>query len=178
LETQEWEQLIELLEANQARVPRRQDYWQRLQTALGRVGASLGDHNDPLYIQVVSALPDYTGYSKAMIRFTLNALELSSLSDLPQALEIAPTRGAAREWALMPGLPDRICFYLHNTMAAWASRLPGSERRPLYQPPESPDFIAGFCIGNVPGTSLRIALLAGAVALEGGPPPSLGSQLA
>ena len=171
LEPREWERLLDLLEANREHVPRGEDFWKRLQTALALVGKHLSDPDDPLYVQALSALPGYTGYSETMIRFTLNALDLISLSDMPHAFKITPTWRAALEWMPMPGLPGRLRFYPRTTLAAWASRLPGGDRRQLFDPPEPPVYLAGFGAGNVPGTALLIALLAGAVTLEGGPPP-------
>jgi hypothetical protein len=143
-----------------------------MQAALGSVGKRLSNQSDPIHMQAMTTLPGYTGYSEAMIGFTLNALEMISLSDIPSAFEVSPTWHGARAWETMPNLRGYLRFYPKGAWDNFASRLPGTKGRPLFDSQKPPDFVTGFGAGNVPGTALLIAFLAQATTLAGGAPPA------
>jgi hypothetical protein len=106
-----------------------------------------------------------------MVRFTLGALDMMTLHDLPGAFSLAPTRRVARGWQSMPGLPGRLRFYASSPWRRAHQRLPFGGDRPLYGAASLPDLAVGYGAGNVPGTALMIAFLAQAVTLAGGAPP-------
>ncbi len=173
LEPGQWTQLIERLRVNRPRVPRGKAYWERMQSALRAVGERLGDPTDSIRLQALSALPGYTGYSEAMIGFTLGALDMVSLSDIPHAFDISPTWRCARAWEALPNLRGRLRLFPEAAWDNLASRLPGVEKRRLFDPQPPPDFVVGYGAGNVPGTALLIAFLAQATSLAGGMPPAM-----
>jgi hypothetical protein len=166
-----WERLLQLLERNRARVPRGSAYWERLATAIQAAANRLSNPADPLSDRALNALPGYTGYSQAMIGFTLTALDMISLDDLPAAFNLSLTRRAARAWGPLDALPGQVRFYPVRPWAALASRLPGAASQPLFGPADPPDFVTGYGAGNVPGTALLIAFLAQAATLAGGVSP-------
>jgi hypothetical protein len=108
-----------------------------------------------------------------MIRFTLSALDMMTLEQLPVAFSLAPTNRAASGWQPMQGLPGRLRFYADDTRRFALRRLPGRGDRPLFGDASVPDLTVGFGAGNVPGTALLIAFLGQAATLAGGAPPAV-----
>lgn len=170
LEPHQWLQLLEQLRANRQAAPHGVDYWNRLQFALQAAGRRFNDPSDRLAKLAFKALPNYTGYSEAMIGFTLNALELMALGDFPSAFRISPRRQAG--WQIMDGLPGRLQFYESSPFLGRLKQLLGRRHLDnLFGPAELPEMIAGFGAGNVPGTALMIGFLALSTTLAGGHPP-------
>jgi len=171
LEQGAWEQLLVALRANRQRVPQGQVFWDRFQAALGLVAARFADPADPLHTLARAALPAYTGYSEAMIRLTLGALDMWALEQFPAAFQLAPTLEAVTDWQPMGDLAGRLRFYEDRRWPLWLARLPGRGARALFGSPTVPDLVVGYGAGNVPGTALLIAFLAHATTLAGGPSP-------
>lgn len=172
LDFQAWLKLIKLLQANRQRAPRGPEFWERLQAALEVVSQRFSNPEEPLRALALQALPNYTGYSPSMIRFTLGSLDLMSLDGMPAAFRFQPDHQAARRWVRMPGLTGRLRFYPDHPLHRLAATLPGAKRS-LFQSARIPDFAVGYGAGNVPGTALMIAFLAQATTLEGGSPPAV-----
>ncbi len=173
LNTEEWCKLIAMLKSNRQRVPRGEAYWQRLQSALQNVADQLNNPQDALSQKAIGALPVYSGFSEEMIAFTMQALELINLSDLPRSLKTQPTWRAARQWQALSGLPGLLRFYPQNLSDKLQAFLPGSHKRSLFTPAQPPALITGYAAGNVPGTALLMCLLAQAAARHDSPPPAL-----
>jgi hypothetical protein len=170
----QWETLLEALRANRDRVPRGQAFWDRFRQALEPVGRRFADRSDTLHQQAMAALPGYTGYSEAMIAFTLGAMGLWAPDELPAAYLSEPTSATARRWqSLDHSLPGRFRFYPENRWQQLRFGLPGQGSQELFGPPEPPDLVVGYGAGNVPGTALLIAFLAQAVTLAGSQPPAV-----
>jgi len=169
----QWSRLLAALQEDRQQVPRGQAFWDRLRAALASVAQRFADPSDPLSQQALAALPSYTGYSKPMIGFSLSALDLMALHELPAAFALSPTRRVARGWQSMPGLSGRLRFYASRPWQRAFCRLPLGAERPLFGTPSLPDLAVGYGAGNVPGTALLIAFLAQAVTLAGGAPPAV-----
>jgi hypothetical protein len=172
LKEKPWGQLLDLLKGNRKRVPHGVAYWERMQAALQIVSKRLSHSNDPIRTQAINSLPAYTGYSEAMIRFTLGSLDLFNLADIPSAFELSPTWDCARAWQKMSDLPGRLRFYPSGKWHALKTIIPGSTEQPLFTSGEPLDFVTGYGAGNVPGTALLIAFMAQATTLAGGAPPT------
>jgi hypothetical protein len=171
LRTEQWAPLLATLQGNRQRAPRGQAFWGRLQAALGEVGRRFAEPSDPLRALALAALPGYTGYSEPMIRFTLGALDLMALEQLPAAFALPLTYRSAGGWRAMRGLIGRLRFYPARRWLAALGRLPGCRGRPLFRSMALPDLVVGYGAGNVPGSALLIAFLAQAATLAGGAPP-------
>ncbi len=171
LQQHKWAELLSTLRENRLKAPRAQEYWQRLQVALEAVALRFADPSDPLRAQALANLPSYTGYSEPMIRFTLGALDMMTLDQLPAAFALAPTNRVASGWQPMQGLPGRLRFYADDARRFALRRLLGRGDKPLFDDPVVPDLAVGFGAGNVPGTALLIAFLGQASTLAGGAPP-------
>lgn len=167
----QWRALMRGLGEGRRLAPRGDAFWNRLQSALETVARRFADRDDPFHIQAATALPSYTGYSEPMIRFTLGALDLMRMDDLPAALAQSPTRSVSREWTPMLGLAGRIRFYESSPWRIIREFIPHSGARPLFQDEAGPELVVGYGAGNVPGTALLIGLLSQAVSLCGQPPP-------
>ncbi len=76
---------------NRQRAPRGQAYWERFRRPWSLVGRRFADPADPLRTLALAALPGYTGYSEAMIRLTLGALDMWALDQFPAAFQLSPT---------------------------------------------------------------------------------------
>ena len=149
------------------------EYWDRLGTALRTVGKRMTQHGDSLREQILRAVPGYTGYSRAMIELTLHSLELMSLDQMAGAYILELERLPTRDWAPMGELPGQLIYTYKSILGRLAHRLPGHPSRSAYSERKTPEFVLGYGAGNVPGTALLIALLAGSTTLIGGPPPSV-----
>jgi hypothetical protein len=168
---QEWRAVLDALVEQRQRVPSGEEYWGRLQSALGVVARRFADENDPLRRLALATLPAYTGYSEAMIRYTLGSLDMMTLDQFPAAFAQRPTGSVARCWQPMSGLPGRLRFYGASTWRNIVAGLPGMAGRPLFGPPEPLDMVVGYGAGNVPGTALLIGMMGQSATLGGGAPP-------
>jgi hypothetical protein len=166
-----WEQLLVALRSNRQRVPQGQAFWDRFQAALEPVARRFADPADPLHNVARAALPVYTGYSEAMVRMTLGALDMWALEQFPAAFQLAPTLEAAANWQAMGNLAGRLRFYEDRRWHPSLAQLLGRGSTPLFGPRTFPDLVVGYGAGNVPGTALLIAFLAHATTLAGGPSP-------
>ena len=166
LQPSDWQALLAGLRGQRTRVPTGAAYWVRLQTALQVAGRRLADPADPLRREILTALPIYTGYSEAMIRMTLAALDMMALDQLPAAYASLPTWQAAAAWQPIPGLPGRLRFYPAAT-PGWnlARFLRRRQDGPLPGEVTAPELVVGYGAGNVPGTALLIPFLAQATSL-------------
>ncbi|MFZ2616303.1 MAG: acyl-CoA reductase [Anaerolineae bacterium] len=166
LQPSDWQALLAGLRGQRTRVPTGAAYWVRLQTALQVAGRRLADPADPLRREILTALPIYTGYSEAMIRMTLAALDMMALDQLPAAYASLPTWQAAAAWQPIPGLPGRLRFYPAAT-PGWnlARFLRRRQDGPLPGEVTAPELVVGYGAGNVPGTALLITFLAQATSL-------------
>jgi hypothetical protein len=173
LDQEQWALLLSELQENRRRAPVGLEYWDRLSKALAAVARRFAEPSDPLRIQALTALPVYTGYSEPMIRFTLSALDLMTLDQMPLAFSLSPSRHVTNSWQRMPGLPGRLRFYATNSWRFSVQRLLGQGDRTLFEGTAPPELAVGYGAGNVPGTALLIAFLAKATTLAGGAPPSV-----
>ncbi len=166
LQAAAWQALLTGLAGQRARVPTGAAYWARLQTALHAAGRRLADPADPLRRAILTALPAYTGYSEAMIRMTLAALDMMALGQLPAAFANLPTWQVSAAWQPLPGLPGRLRFF-PAAAAGWnlARRWPRRPNSPLFGEPTAPALVIGYAAGNVPGAALLITFLAQAASL-------------
>jgi hypothetical protein len=171
LHSGQWSRLVDGLRANREQAPRGQAFWERLQAALDPASRLLSNPAEPLHRLALSTLPGYTGYSEAMIRLTLGALDLWTLDQFAAALELAPALEAMAGWQPMPGLPGRLRFYGDSRWQSLQRRLPGRRKQPLFGVAQVPELVVGYGAGNVPGSALLISFLALATALAGTPPP-------
>ena len=171
LSVKQWQRLFVALRENRQRAPQREEYWSRFRAALARVGTRFADAAHPLHASALATLPGYTGFSQAMIRLTLGAMDMWALDSFAAAFRLAPTLGASVDWQPMAGLSGRLRFYPAGRWQRSMRWLPGRGDRPLFGTSSPPELVAGYGAGNVPGTALMIAFLAQATTLAGGPPP-------
>lgn len=168
-----WAQLLEILHTNRQRAPQGIEYWDRFQAALAVVGRRLADPADPLRAQALATLPGYTGYSSAMVRLALDALDMWAMAKFPSVFQQLPTLAVATEWHPLGDLPGRLRFFPARRRLRLRARLPGRGKDALFGPPLPLDLVVGYAAGNVPGTALLIALLAQATTLVGSPQPAV-----
>ncbi len=161
----QWATLLEALERNRSRPPQGGDFWRRFQAALHHAGRRLANPSDALHQKAIQTLPGYTGYSPAMIRLALRALDLFSLEQLPAALSFVPTWQAMERWQPMPGIPGRARFYPQQPWREIYGWSPILARLPIYKRSAPSQLVIGYGAGNVPGAALLIALLTQAVSL-------------
>lgn len=171
LQPAQWPILLADLRRQRLRVPRGDAYWARLQAALHVAGRRLADPADSLRREILASLPAYTGYSEAMIRMTLTALDMMALAQLPAAYASAPSWQAAEAWQPMPGLPGRLRFYPTAAPGWNLSRFVRRQHTPLFAETTLPELVVGYGAGNVPGTALLITFLAQATTLAAGAAP-------
>jgi hypothetical protein len=168
-----WAQLLKALNANRQRAPQGAEYWERFQAALAVVGQRLADPADPLRVQALATLPTYTGYSEAMIRLALDALDMWAMDKFPSVFQLLPTQAVATDWHPMGDLPGRVRFFPVRRWPRLPIRRRGRGKRSFFSPPSSLDLVVGYGAGNVPGTALLISLLTQATTLAGGPQPAV-----
>ena len=167
LDKTQWQRLLDGLLENRSQAPGGEAFWTRLQRALQEVGKRFADPADSLVIRALATLPGYTGYSQAMVRFTLGALDLMAFDQFSKVFSQPAVMRTAREWQSMQGMPGWLRFYPSSLeQKAW-TRIPGMGGRSLFGPLEIPEVVVGFGAGNVPGTALLIAMLAQATTLAG-----------
>jgi hypothetical protein len=168
----QWQRLLAALQEYRHGVPQGETYWERFRAALARVGRRLADAADPLHASALATLPGYTGYSEAMVRLTLSAMDMWALDAFEAAFRLTPTFDASTGWQRMTGLPGRLRFYpaaRWRRSIGWPLRNRGHS---LFGAPSSPELVVGYGAGNVPGTALMIAFLAQATTLAGFQPPA------
>lgn len=168
----DWTAVLDGLAAARERAPRGPEFWERLGTALGAVALGLADPRSSTRLGF-EAIPEYTGYSRAMIDSVMGAPEIWDLEQMTRALALNPTRAAAAQWQPLPGLPGRLRFFPSRAarISRFSGRLPVYSGLSLFGAPEAPEFVTGYGAGNVPGTALIIVLLALSTTLSGGAPP-------
>jgi hypothetical protein len=159
LNNDQWQKLIELLIDNRERVPQSENYWLRLESALKIVSKKLADPQDSLSQQLLRSVPRYTGFSDEMIRFSMRALDLVNLTDLPKALQIKPTWQSTQAWQRMASLQGWLRFYPKSFTGRMRSFVPFFKHHTLFSSIKTPRLITGYAAGNVPGTALLIAIL-------------------
>lgn len=168
----QWQYLLARLRQNRLRSPRGQEFCDRLLAALQSVSGRFSDSQEFLRQQAQTALPQYTGYSEAMIAFTLASLDLMMLDPFAAAFAQSPTRRVASGWQPMAGLPGRLRFF--EAERRWLPRrLRGRDDKPFFGSYPFPEMIVGYGAGNVPGTALLITLLSQSTALLGDAPPAV-----
>ena len=127
----------------------------RLQAALQATGRRLADPTDSLRREILAGLPGYTGYSEAMIRMTLTALDMMALVQLPAAYASLPTWQSLQAWQSMPGLPGRLRFYPAATPGWNLSRfVRRGQDGPLFGEITAPELVVGY--GAVSYTHLTL----------------------
>ena len=85
LKANDWKVLLDELHRNRLQAPKGKDLWNRLQSAFKQVGRRLTNPEDELAIQVQHTLPNYTGFSPAMIQVVSQAIELFALDQVVDA---------------------------------------------------------------------------------------------
>jgi len=173
MDIDQWQKLIERLTDNCKRVPQEEKYWLRLESALKIVSRKLADPQDILFQQLLKSVPIYTGFSEEMIRFSMRALDLVNLTDLPKALQIKPTWKSTQTWQKMSGLQGWLRFYPKNNYGKIRSIVPFFRHHPLFSSMEELKLITGYAAGNVPGTALLIAILSQIVRDKQSLPPAI-----
>lgn len=163
-----WRRTLEILNDNRRRAPRGDAFWGRLSAALEVVGRRFASPGDPIRKTALESLPGYSGYSEAMIRLTLEGLDLMSLEGMAARFRGTIPKEAARGWVSIEGLPGRLRFYAKG---GWLGKLGGLGRGSLFGELEAPGIIVGYGAGNVPGAALLIVLLGLATTLSGEAPP-------
>jgi hypothetical protein len=171
LQPEQWQRLVLALKANRPRAPQGAAFSERFQAALALVGRRLAAPSDPLHVRAMATLPGYTGYSEAMVRFTLSALDMWTLDQLTAAFRLAPPVEVATRWQPMDALPGRLRFYHADRWQRFRQWLLGRGKYSLFGTSLPLDMAVGYGAGNVPGTALLIAFLAQATTLTGDAPP-------
>jgi hypothetical protein len=171
LDQDDWRRLVDALNDQRARVPQGAELWERLQAALEQAASDLADTSNPLRATAMQSLPSYTGFSDAMIEFTLSSMDLFALDTLQRAMAYEPLHAITHRWSSMEGMPGRIRFYRDGS---WLKRLvPSGENSPLFGPADPPEMMLGYGAGNVPGTALMIGFLGQAIAAAGHKAPAV-----
>lgn len=171
LRANDWNVLLDELHRNRLQAPKGKDLWNRLQSAFKHVGRRLANPEDELAIQVQLTLPNYTGFSPAMIQIVSQAIELFALDQVVDAQKAIPTQNLQYEWGRIPNLPGRFRFFPHRKLDAMKTLIPGTSHKQIFRSNQNPSGILGYGAGNVPGTALLIALLALSTSLTGSLPP-------
>jgi len=173
LNIDQWQQLIERLRPNRKRVPQAESYWKRLESALEIVSKQLVDPHTKLHQQMIQGIPIYSGFSEAMIRFSMQSLDLVNITDLPNALKINPTWKSTQAWQAMSGLKGWLRFYPQNLLGKMRAKLPFFHHHSIFSSIKTPELITGYASGNVPGTALLIAILSQTSEDHDGHPPAI-----
>lgn len=171
LESNDWKVLFDELRKNRQKTPRGKGLWVRLQSAFNHVGQRLANPEDKLTIQMLQSLPNYTGYSPAMIQVVCQAIDLFALDQMIDAHLAIPTYNMQHEWERIPNLAGRFRFFPSKRMDMVKTILPGNKHGHIFSSARNPSAILGYGAGNVPGTALIIALLALSTSLNADFPP-------
>lgn len=167
LDASQWNSLFDALEQNRKRVPKGPELWSRLKPALNQSAKALADPANPRRSAALHALSSYTGFSDAMIEFTLGSMDLFALDTLQAAMNLDVPRAAAQDWVAMDRLPGRIRFYHGGAWLQALTRIPTAGQGQLFSKAQPPRVMLGYGAGNVPGTALMIAFLGQAIAAAG-----------
>ena len=173
LSVDQWQRLVGMLKSARRFSPTGLEYWQRLGLALQTAGKRLTVAGDPVIDLILDAISHYTGYSRAMIQLTTHALDLISLEEMVHAYTIPTGQLPEQFWMSMDALPGMMIFTPTNRFGRPARRVPFIQSRKVFNDPQVPGFVLGYGAGNVPGTALLIALLAGSTTLAGDSPPAV-----
>lgn len=173
LDQDQWQELLATLRTNRQHIPAGPALWRRLQAALARASARLADPQGLWRQQAMTALSGYTGYSEPMIQFTLRAMDLMALDQMPSALTLTLDWRGIRDWQPMGALPGRWRFYPESRWRQLLGRLTAGSDHALFEPASPPALVAGYGAGNVPGTALLIAFLGLAAGLVAAHPPAI-----
>jgi len=173
LQAGEWRRLVSLLQEGRQRSPVGKDYWARLESALGEVEKRFKDPADPLHYKAMGSIPGYTGFSKPMIQFTLNSLNLMTLDQIPSAYSWYPEHTASNAWQSMQGLPGRVLFTHAGPLGRFFNQFAGFRAGRKFDNLKAPDLVTGYGAGNVPGTALLITMLAQSTTMMGHTPPAV-----
>jgi hypothetical protein len=155
LSPEKWEELLAGLGAARRLSPPAQVSVARWQTALEAARERLTTRGSA----VLPALSAATGYSLPMLAAALGHGDLVSPDRLAEACRYRPTWSVATRWEPMPGLTGRVRFFPARRLDRAVAGLRGG--RPLARPAPPVELALGYAAGNVPGTALLIALLAG-----------------
>jgi hypothetical protein len=155
LSPEKWEELLAGLSGARSVTPRAQDSVTRWQTALEAASERIMTRGSA----VLPALSAATGYSMPMLAAALGHGDLVSPGRLAEALRYRPTWSVATRWEPIPGLTGRVRFFPARRLDRAVAGLHGG--RPLARPAPPVELVLGYAAGNVPGTALLIALLAG-----------------
>lgn len=169
----QWQELLATLRTNRQRLPAGPALWRRLQAALASASLRLADPQGLWRQQAMTALSGYTGYSEPMIQFTLRAMDLMTLDQMPSALTLTLDNRGIRDWQPMGALPGRWRFYPESRWRRTLGPLIAGPDRALFEPASPPELVAGYGAGNVPGTALLITFLGLAAGLVAEHPPAI-----
>jgi len=136
------------------------------QDAASRWQAALASARETLISDAGAVMPTLaaaTGYSIPMLAAALGRGDLVSPMRLAEACRFRPNWSIASRWEPMPGLPGRARFFPAGRLDRASARLRSG--RPLARLAPLVEFALGYAAGNVPGTALLIALLAGSANL-------------
>jgi hypothetical protein len=131
--------------------------------ASARWAAALLSIREKLIVGATTMLPvlaTATGYSVPMLATALWHGNLASPDRLVDACRFWPTWSIASRWESMPGLAGKARFFPARRIDRAVAGL--RRNQALARPAPPVDSALGYAAGNVPGTALLIAMLAGA----------------
>jgi hypothetical protein len=166
-----WKMMLTALSDNRQQAPKGVELWNRLHSAFMHVSRRLANPTDDLCMQILQALPNYTGYSPAMIQSVSQSFELFALEQMVLIQRSMPTYHMLLEWEKISGLPGRFRFFSESKWGKFLHFFPGYSRKPIFSLDQAPTTILGYGAGNVPGTALLIALLALSTSINANPAP-------
>lgn len=108
---------------------------------------------------IIPLLEAATGYSMEMILHAMGRGELVDPFEVEKALRFDPARSELRGWTAMPGLAGRVRFTATDPLTRFRAAAGGS--RPFFRAADQVEMVLGFAAGNIPGSSLLMALLGG-----------------
>jgi hypothetical protein len=152
----QWKQILKSLKGRKGVADG--DFLNQMQAAILSLSERFNDPQDPLSQAALSILPNYTGFSRQMIEFTLNALDLTPLDTLAQALKTKIPTQAKRKFVAFENLSGRVRFYPSGIKKIFSQALPNLKTLMSFKA-DHPRFVLGYAAGNVIGTSQLIALL-------------------
>jgi len=155
-----WRELLAGLRQNHAASGR--DALARWQAVLAQARTRMISDSSAM----IPTLAACTGYSQEMLLAALWEGDLASPRLLAEGLNYRPAWSTATRWERMPGLPGRVRFFPARRSDRATARL--RHDSPLCRPAAATDLALGYAAGNVPGTALLIAFLAGAANLAHG----------
>lgn len=169
----EWLELSNQLLVSRARSPQGQEFWNRMEIALKKVGEMFSTHDSPLNSGTLELISSYTGYSRPMLQVMIQALNLVSLDKIPLAYQLSMKQILVGQWSPLKDLNGRILFTHQNGFRPLIDQLKNLAFSSHTSKPLPASAILGYGAGNVPGTALLIALLAQSTTLIGHLPPAV-----